>query len=363
MDQISVNNQNELDGFNRRIEYFKCDFCPSTFCDEDNFNSHVLNHFEKKNCVNCDKLVLRIGSKWYQLHIDEIKIDGPENQFIDLYIKKEVDDSDNDIAEFNSESNIIETNSFKDDSDQNADQNTELDVFDEYQTEIDEKIKRKSKRKTSSNIYSENSDRNTSKAVEAHKPRGKRSICRIKCRICDRNIWNFNLESHLQKMHVPNIIVSKEKIKCETCGKFFANNGNLKIHQAIHSGIKRFVCSYCGKSYRQLFHLTEHMNGHTGEKPYNCDICHKRFGRYQILTAHLRIHTGVKPYKCNIEKCDRAFAYEIDLSRHKYSAHGIIKKKHICSVCAKVFPENKLLKKHLTSHSSGNIRQKAGSKA
>lgn len=136
------------------------------------------------------------------------------------------------------------------------------------------------------------------------------------------------------------------------------------------------MCSYCGKSFRQLYHLTEHMNAHTGEKPYPCDVCGKSFGRLRILRAHQRIHTGEKPNICTIDGCDKAYAYDlirrlinyklfitfiffhrydIDLKRHKFSAHGIYTKKHICSICSKVFPENKLLKKHMDSHSSGNI--------
>lgn len=117
------------------------------------------------------------------------------------------------------------------------------------------------------------------------------------------------------------------------------------------------VCSYCGRSFRQLYHLTEHMNAHTGDKPYHCTSCDKKFGRLHILKAHQLVHTGEKPHKCTINGCDRAYAYDIDLKRHRFSAHGIYTKKHICSFCSKVFPENKLLKKHLESHSAGNIRK------
>lgn len=238
----------ELDAFNRRIKYFKCDFCPSTLYTENDFNSHALEHFEKKNCVNCDKLTLRIGSKWYELHIDDIKINESEdnneneigNEFIDTVIK--VEDCENDDVEFNGQTNAIEINSLEDESKSNATQDTELDDSDEYQPKIDKKVKRipKGKRKTPHKTDEKNADQNAGGPIEANKTKRKRHLCRIKCRICERNIWNFNFENHLQKMHVPNVIVTKEKLKCETCGKLFANNGSLKTHQTTHSATKRF---------------------------------------------------------------------------------------------------------------------------
>lgn len=133
--------------------------------------------------------------------------------------------------------------------------------------------------------------------------------------------------------------------------------GNLKTHNLIHTNTKRFICSYCGVSFRQLYHLSEHINAHTNSKPYQCKICNKRFNRHHILSAHQRVHTGEKPFVCDVEECTRAYAYEIDLKRHKFSVHGIYTKKHICPICSKVFSENKLLKKHLESHSAGNIRR------
>lgn len=62
------------------------------------------------------------------------------------------------------------------------------------------------------------------------------------------------------------------------------------------------------------------------------------------------MHTGEKPYSCSVESCDRRFSYKVDLKRHKYSTHGIYTNKYPCEICAEIFPENMLLKKHMKKH-------------
>lgn len=93
-----------------------------------------------------------------------------------------------------------------------------------------------------------------------------------------------------------------------------------------------------------------HIDCHNDVKSYKCEVCGKMFRGPGNLRLHRRVHTGEKPYKCAIEGCEKTYMYEIDLKRHKFSAHGIWTKKHPCQVCGKVYPENKLLKKHLLSH-------------
>lgn len=65
------------------------------------------------------------------------------------------------------------------------------------------------------------------------------------------------------------------------------------------------------------------------------------------------IFLGEKPYKCDINlpdstPCEKSYAYNTDLKRHKRSVHGIIDKVFLCEVvgCGKVFYENKLLNNH-----------------
>lgn len=288
----------------------------------------------KRNCLNCNKLLLRIGSQWYQLHVDEELDDQKDGLELDSIAQINVEKLEVEVEL--DYSNTSDHDVILDDEVNDAINDSDLTA------ESHEKITRsKSKKRKRSKVKTEPQPKlEETKPAETTQPRRKGPLPRIKCRICEKIILKYNFDLHLQKMHTPNVIVSKE-VKCETCGKGFSSAGSLKTHRLIHTGTKRFgrnefrfvsvsfdlkifvwfcfsVCSYCGTSFRQLFHLTEHINGHTGNTPYQCKVCNKQFTRHQILKAHLRVHTGEKPHICGIEGCDRAYAYDIDLKRHKF---------------------------------------------
>lgn len=39
------------------------------FDDRNDWNQHILKHFVHKSCLGCDKNLIRIGDKWYELHV------------------------------------------------------------------------------------------------------------------------------------------------------------------------------------------------------------------------------------------------------------------------------------------------------
>lgn len=179
------------------------------------------------------------------------------------------------------------------------------------------------------------------KHMQIHTDRNK-----FKCEKCGKMFHSERgLKEHIQVFHE-----GSKLYQCETCGKNFANSGNLKVHKNLHSEIRPFICSYCGRGFNQESNLKEHVNTHTGLKPYACKVCGKTFTQSRQLSAHMRIHTRHRPYKCKIGDCDRAYINAIDMKRHRFSVHGVYTKKHVCHICSKVYPEKKMLTKHLLSH-------------
>lgn len=170
------------------------------------------------------------------------------------------------------------------------------------------------------------------------------------CDICKKTFpTKTQIRAHILNVHDP----SSRKFKCNLCKSAFVTKGALTWHHKLwHLRERNFMCSECGKTYPSKAMLRMHNSKHTGEKLYECTFegCTKRFRMQSTRWEHLRVHTGEKPYPCVVEGCGRRFAYPIDLKRHKFNAHRIYTKKFPCTICAEIFPENMLLKKHMLKH-------------
>ena len=58
-----------------------------------------------------------------------------------------------------------------------------------------------------------------------------------------------------------------------------------------------------------------HMRTHTAEKLSKCTMCEKVFRDEKALVRHEKIHSGKKPFQCSI--CDKVFLNKWELVRHK----------------------------------------------
>ncbi|XP_069610906.1 oocyte zinc finger protein XlCOF8.4-like [Ranitomeya imitator] len=138
----------------------------------------------------------------------------------------------------------------------------------------------------------------------------------------------------------------EKTFQCSKCGKCFADQSSLDLHQRIHIREKRFSCSECGKCFKQKSDLVIHQRIHTGEKPYSCSECGRSFNQKTHLNRHRSVHTGVKPYSCL--KCGKCFAQKSVFELHERRHTG--EKPFSCSECGKCFYANSLLATHLKIH-------------
>lgn len=176
----------------------------------------------------------------------------------------------------------------------------------------------------------------------------------VSCTLCDEKFLSIKVMKAHRERHG-----KKPMLKCryQNCDQIFESRREFMKHALEHPevGKKRFICPHCGKSLSRTY-IADHINTHTKAVSWPCTYCDKSFVKKTSLRRHLLIHTNTKPYVCDIDGCGQAYRESIDLKRHKFSAHKIYTKKHICSICSQVFPERKLLTKH-TIHVHGKIDQ------
>lgn len=53
---------------------------------------------------------------------------------------------------------------------------------------------------------------------------------------------------------------SKMYFSCQYCAKTFTNQGNMQVHQRVHTGERPYSCIGCGKCYAQKIGLKIHMD-------------------------------------------------------------------------------------------------------
>uniref|UniRef100_A0A674AP49 C2H2-type domain-containing protein n=1 Tax=Salmo trutta TaxID=8032 RepID=A0A674AP49_SALTR len=81
---------------------------------------------------------------------------------------------------------------------------------------------------------------------------------------------------------------------------------------------KRFLCMFCNKG----FSCTQKVEGpHRGE-PFSCTQCHMRFAQAGDLKRHQRVHSGARPFACM--HCRRWFSERGCLRTHHQKNHSTV---------------------------------------
>ena len=195
------------------------------------------------------------------------------------------------------------------------------------------------------------------------------------CSVCQK-IFNTN-STLVQHMKIHALEVGQKPYTCSVCNKGFAQIGNLRVHERIHSGDKPYCCekcdkrfkgsgelrkhtvsmhdaslgktlncTFCEKTFHLLYNLKTHMRIHTGERPYVCEICGKTFRTPTTYYPHIKIHTGEKLFPCTI--CSKPFISQSGRKRHMRSHTG--ERPYVCPICGKTFSQANSLQAHMRTH-------------
>ncbi|XP_055298480.1 zinc finger protein 62-like isoform X2 [Sitodiplosis mosellana] len=144
----------------------------------------------------------------------------------------------------------------------------------------------------------------------------------FECFVCHKILKNkCSVINHLKTIHHEK----GKQFKCETCGLSYFFRCHLQFHiNVVHLKIRQYVCGMCEKSFKTNGELRIHEYVHTGQKPFKCKYgCEKYFEDYKTRREHYSKHTGIEPYRCSIDGCDRRFDCITNLRQHKAVQHVV----------------------------------------
>ena len=163
-----------------------------------------------------------------------------------------------------------------------------------------------------------------------------RGLGRYKIYQCEYCQKVYDTKYHLNR----HMMVSHEGVHpfvCEVCSKAFAQKCDLTRHMNVHYNVKKHYCKICGKCFKRADYLAKHEKEFCSvSKPLRCEKCGKCFAEHAKFDEHLTLHEVKLAFKC--DKCDDSFQEEADLTEHK-KQH--IAEPQACPKCQKTFPEFK----------------------
>ena len=117
----------------------------------------------------------------------------------------------------------------------------------------------------------------------------KRAHLKIKdhmCEVCKKLFFTIN------ELNTHKIVHKEKKYHCNICGLKIRSKRSLVNHtESRHMGIskKPYFCKDCGIHYSNTAHKLTHMDQSKLEK-FTCETCGKQFGFNKNLKKHKRLH-------------------------------------------------------------------------
>ncbi|KAJ6641729.1 Transcription factor grauzone [Pseudolycoriella hygida] len=131
-------------------------------------------------------------------------------------------------------------------------------------------------------------------------------------------------------------------MKCDICGDPFDTYlSSLKHFRAAHK--RRGYLTCCGNKFHRRIGMVNHIKYHLNPDAFSCHQCDRKFVNQGALALHLANHEPIssRAFKCDF--CQKSYAREALLIRHKYFVHSPAK----CVECDISYPSKSKLTTHL----------------
>ena len=188
------------------------------------------------------------------------------------------------------------------------------------------------------------------------------------CNICDPEEYdNQGSDKHCSYYHT---VSTSDVVPCQNCWEWFETEDEMNHHMSFHGkDPKCLYCNLCSVKFTvQHQHgnkisnkmkgpdgigfrvgqqcMNEHLRTHDTE--YKCDQCGKLCASPVLLKSHIKLSHEPKLNVCSI--CGKCFSSPSLLKYHVDETHDN-KQDFPCNYCERKCPTQRMLKKHMESHS------------
>lgn len=152
------------------------------------------------------------------------------------------------------------------------------------------------------------------------------------------------------KYHQEKVIKEDGKViyKCLKCSKEFESRAKLNEHRKVHTGKMRlYECSHCDKVFTEARKYYSHLG--FLKQLFECQPCGRRFSLLGNLKKHLSTHEGAPDQVCEV--CGNQFLTSSLLQEHHQTQHqedNVREYKKECEHCGKKYMREEAYEQHLS---------------